>query len=377
MNQAAATSVVDVEVRRDDLRTTRVVRTALPATLAAGKILVRVDKFALTANNITYAAFGDAMQYWHFFPAADASWGRVPVWGFGDVVASNCDGVLAGERLYGYFPMSSHVILQPERVYAGGFFDGAAHRKGLHAVYNQYLRTSADPGYSAKAEAQQMLLRPLFVTSFLIDDFLADNDDFDAQAVILSSASSKTAYGTAFRLHARKQVEVIGLTSPSNVGFVQGLGCYDTVKTYDEIAALADDMAVVYVDMAGSASVRSAIHHHFGTNLKYSCAVGGTHWDAMKGEESGAARLPGPRATLFFAPAQVAKRNADWGPTVLQQRLAEAWKAFMVPVCDPDRGWLRVIEARGQAAVERVYRDLLDGKARPDEGHVVSLVEPG
>ena len=50
-----------------------------------------MDKFALTANNVTYAAFGDAMHYWKFFPGPDDESGRVPVWGFADVADSRCN----------------------------------------------------------------------------------------------------------------------------------------------------------------------------------------------------------------------------------------------------------------------------------------------
>ena len=359
-------AAVDFLVRKDDLKSVRFA--AAPAADASalrdGEVLMRVDKFAFTSNNVTYAAFGDAMSYWQFFPAPEG-WGRIPVWGFGDVLASKSDAAKAGERFYGYFPMSSHLVVAPERASAMGFFDGAEHRKALHPVYNQYVRTSADPGYDPKREAEQMLLRPLFTTSFLIDDFLADNGFFGAKSVILSSASSKTAYGTAFLLHRREGVEVIGLTSPANVAFVEGLGCYHRVVAYDAIGSLAADTPSVYVDMAGSAAVRAAVHRHCGDALKYSCAVGGTHWDALGGGRD----LPGPKPALFFAPAQIKKRNAEWGAATLQQKIAEAWIAFLGPV----GGWMRVVEARGAEAVERVYRDMLDGHAKPDEGHILSL----
>ncbi|WP_156497011.1 DUF2855 family protein, partial [Alcanivorax sp. HI0083] len=38
------------------------------ADAAQGEVLLALDTFALTTNNITYAAFGDAMNYWSFFP---------------------------------------------------------------------------------------------------------------------------------------------------------------------------------------------------------------------------------------------------------------------------------------------------------------------
>jgi hypothetical protein len=160
-------------------------------------------------------------------------------------------------------------------------------------------------------------------------------------------------------------VEVVGLTSPGNVPFVERLGCYDRTVSYDAIASLAADTPAVYVDMAGSGSVRAAVHRQFGDALKYSCAVGGTHWDALGGGRD----LPGPKPTLFFAPAQIKKRNADWGAAVLQQKIGEAWLAFLAPVA----GWMKCVEARGPGAVERVYRDMLAGRAKPEEGHILSL----
>jgi hypothetical protein len=382
--------ILDFEVRRDNLRISRCVAGAAPDRIALerGQALFKIDKFALTANNVTYAALGDAMAYWNFFPAADAQWGRVPAWGLADVVASNAPGVAAGERFYGYFPMSSHVVLQPEQPGSAGFVDGAPHRKQLNAVYNRYARTSTDPGYDAAREAQQVLLKPLFITSFLIDDFLADNECFGAATVVLSSASSKTAYGTAFMLSRRKELEVIGLTSAANLDFVQGLGCYDQALPYDRLAELDSENPVVYVDLAGDLALRRQLHEHYGMYLRYSCAVGGTHWEATaggaalprgddadgeNGENGRRESMPGARPILFFAPAQIKKRHAEWGAAGLQQRVAGAWRAFMTPVCDPQKPWLQVIEAAGSAALERAYLQLLEGKARPQEGYVLSL----
>ena len=344
-----------------------------PVALPNGALRLRIDAFALTSNNITYAAFGDAMNYWGFFPTADATTGCIPVWGFANVVESRCPGIEVGERVYGYLPIASDVVLHPVRITPAGFFDGAAHRRELHAVYNQYSRCAADPGYVAAREAEQALLRPLFMTSFLIDDFLADNAFFGAQSVVLSSASSKTAYGTAFCLAQRRghddAVKVIGLTSAANQAFTRALGCFDEVLSYTEIHELPAGVPTVYVDFSGSVSVRADVHQHFGDALSYSCSVGGTHWDEL-GSGKG---LPGPRPMLFFAPAQIKKRNADWGPAGLQQRMADAWAAFMWPVTDPANPWLRVVRGEGEAAISATYAALLAGSVNPAEGHVLSV----
>jgi hypothetical protein len=341
--------------------------------LPPGGARLRIELFALTANNITYAAFGDAMSYWRFFPTPDPGTGCIPVWGFATVAESNCDGVSVGERFYGYFPMADSVVLQPGRVGPAGFVDEAPHRRELSAVYNHYLRCSADPLHDPAHEGELAVLRPLFTTSFLIDDFLADNAFFGAGTVILSSASSKTAYGTAFCLARRRgtphAVRIVGLTSAANAGYARSLGCYDDVRLYDEVGALDGQAPTVYVDMSGSVTVRAAVHAHFGDRLRYSCSVGGTHWDDL-GSGKG---LPGPRPVLFFAPAQSHKRLGEWGPDVFGRKLAEAWHAFMVPVTAPADPWLRVVRAHGKAAVEAAYRAQLDGTVPAREGCVLAV----
>lgn len=359
-------------VEKAELHAARWVTIPSPA-LAEGEVRMHIDTFALTSNNITYAAFGEAMNYWGFYPTGDPATGCIPVWGFATVAESRCTGVEHGERFYGYWPIGDEAVLQPARLNEGGFADGAAHRRELHPVYNQYLRCSADPAYVAEREAEQALLRPLFMTSFLIDDFLADNQFFGARTVVLSSASSKTAYGTAFCLAQRRgsadAMKIIGLTSPGNLAFTQSLGCYDAVLSYDAVPSGLAQVPSVYVDFSGSVAVRAGVHAHLGEQLAYSCSVGGTHWEAL-GSGKG---LPGPRPVLFFAPAQVKKRVADWGGAGLQQRLATAWAAFMKPVTDARQPWLTVVHGRGEAAVEACYATLLGGRIKPQEGHILSL----
>jgi len=361
-----------------DLRNTRVADCPdAPAPLPEGSVRLHIERFALTANNITYAAFGNAMHYWDFFPSGEAGWGCIPVWGFAEVVESRCEGVAVGERLYAYLPMASHLVVQPTRLDAHGFLDATPHRRELPVVYNRLSRCSADPLYHPGNEGAQAVLRPLFITSFLIDDFLIEQQAFGAKRVLLSSASSKTAYGTAFCLSLRRStpeaVEVVGLTSARNVAFVRDSGLYDRVLPYDEIETLDPGEPAVFVDFAGDAALRSRIHGHWRDALAYSCSVGGTHWDHL----GSGAGLPGPRPTLFFAPSHVQRRAAPppegWGQEGLQLRLARAWSAFVERALAGRPPLLRIVEEQGAAAVTRRYLDLLDGRADPAEGCVLSI----
>jgi hypothetical protein len=214
-----------------------------------------------------------------------------------------------------------------------------------------------------------MLYRPLFTTSFFLDDFLLDNDFFGAGNVILTSASSKTSLGLAHLLHRNRRdaCRVIGLTSASNRAFVERLGCYDAVYAYEDVTELPVEPSVM-VDMAGSAPVRAAVHGHLVDALKYSCAVGATHWDAAT-VGGGDQVLPGPKPEMFFAPSQIQKRLAEWGQEKYNEMMAEAWQGFLSASAD----WISVDAQRGLDALSATYEAFLRGEADPARGYVVSL----
>ncbi len=353
----------DFLVKRDDLRTTRVVESQ-PPELQAGEALLRVDTFGVTANNVTYAVLGEMMSYWSFFPAEDG-WGRVPMWGFAEVTQSDADGLDVETRVYGYLPPSSHVVVRPVNVSERGFVDGSKHRTALPATYQRYASTGADPFYSPATEDLQMVLRPLFLTAFLIDDQLADQGLTDQGSIVFSSASSKTAIGAAYLLARRDDVSLVGLTSARNAEFVEGLGIYDETVTYDAIESIERSPAT-FVDMAGDGAVRHAVHAHYGDQLVQSITVGVTHWEELG---VGVADLPGPAPALFFAPDRAAKRSSDWGAAGLESNAAEAWQPFLEWI----GGWLEVIRGHGLEAAENAYVDVLEGRVPPQSAHVISL----
>ena len=355
----------DFIVARDDLQRAKVIETQLPdaADLPDDALLVKVTRFAFTANNITYAALGDALKYWQLFPAPDG-FGNVPVWGFGEVIASKHPDIAVGESLFGYFPMSTHLVIEAADVSRRGLRDAAAHRQGVAPVYNAYSRVSGDPAFAGRQGDYQALLRPLFTLSFLVDDFLGENAFYGAKRVMLSSASSKTAYGLAHLVHAR-DIEVIGLTSAGNTDFVRSLGCYDEVVTYDRVTSIPSGRPVAYVDMAGNSALREQLHRHFGEQMKYSGRVGLTHRSTAANEPE----LPGAKPNWFFAPDHIRKRAKDWGPGGFNERFGAAWAGF-TPMLDR---WVKVSESRGPAAVQRAYLDTLNGRVPPDQGLILSL----
>jgi hypothetical protein len=330
-----------------------------------GEVIIKVDKFALTANNITYGVAGDLIGYWQFFPSVEP-WGQIPVWGTGTVLQTGHPDIAVGDRYYGYYPMASYLKVKPEKISSRGFTDAADHRSKLPVVYNQYARMSEENGFADGKDDHQMIYKPLFTTSFVLDDFLDDNNYFDADNIILSSASSKTSFGLAFLLNQSGKVSVTGLTSAANKSFVENLGIYDQVMTYDELEQMSAQQKAVYVDMAGNRSVLARIHHHFKENMVCSCGVGITHWEDRDGEAP--ASLPGAKPTMFFAPSQIQKRHKDWGPELYQSKLSQAWDNFLGKVDD----WVSIVQGQGENDIQDIYQRVLNG-APPSEAYVLTF----
>jgi len=365
------TEPFDFLVRRDDFSKTAVNGAPAPGEvdLSDGQVLLAIDSFSLTANNVTYAAMGEAMNYWDFFPAEEG-WGRVPAWGYADVLTSRADGVAEGRRIYGYLPMSSHLVVEPGQVSESGFVDAGAHRAALPGVYNRYGFVTAEGPDARQRENFNSLFAPLFGTSFLIEDWLQDEAFFGARRAILSSASSKTALALAFLLQRDHpgEIELVGLTSANNSAFVAETGYYDKVAMYETLADLSRSVPCCYLDFSGSANLRRRIHTHLGDSLVASTVIGAASWQELIPAD-GAGDLPGPRPGFFFAPDRVTKRNEDWGPSDLRRRIAEGQDAFV----DSSREWLTVREASGTAGLEATWQSVLSGGADPSEGWIVSL----
>lgn len=338
-------------------------------TLGDGEVLMRTAEFALTANNISYALTGDQLGYWRFFPEDDA-WGVVPVWGFADVIESRHQEVPVGARYWGYLPMASHLVMRPGRVTRGGFVDAASHREGLPAVYNHYAATVGDAPALAAAGDLRSLFFPLFTTSYLIADYLADNALFGAVQVIIGSASSKTGFATAHYLKALddRPATITGLTSPGNIGFCEALGLFDRVIGYGDVTALDPGVPSVYVDMSGDAGVLAAVHHHFGDHLRASIGVGATHWDVPRRHEA----LPGAAPAFFFAPSQIAKRDAEWGQGEVIRRANAANLAFAQQLGDR----VRITHHRGAEAIAARYQDMVHNRTPAIEGLILSFSDP-
>lgn len=358
-----------VEVDRADPGTTRQVEHELQP-LADGQVRMRIDRFALTANNVTYALAGDLLGYWDFFPTGDDGWGRVPAMGWADVVESSHPDVQTGGRYYGWFPMARFVDLTVGAT-AEGLRDDGPHRQHHARVYRSYVDTRHDPMYPTTvpageelrdAEDRHALLRGLFLTGFLAEELFATAGYFGAEAVVVLSASSKTAIGFAQRV-AERNMDVVGVTSSRNIDFVRSLSWYRHAMTYDELGSLPL-VPTVSVDMSGNAAALAAVHGRLGDRLAYSMTIGNSHHGSFA-----EAPVAGPRPQFFFAPDEVARRIEEWGRDEYQRRCTEALESFVAA----SRSWLTVQRTTGADATEATWHDVFDGTVPPSIGRIASV----
>lgn len=335
-----------------------------PPTLDDGQALFAIERAALTANNVTYAAMGERMGYWRFFPAP-SGFGILPVWGHATCISSEADGISKGDRFYGYWPMAEQLVVETDQVSASGFNDPSEHRQGLADIYNRYNRR--DEEADAAEAAIEALYRPLFATGWLLARQLGRAQDYGSEQVLISSASSKTAIACAWTFTQRGEGEhrptLIGFTSAGNADFVRGLGLYDRVYAYENLAEVSDDHPTAYLDFAGTVPFRRQVHERFGPRLNRSIAIGLTHWTQTQPEE-----VPPPEAKLFFAPDAISDETQTFGHSGYVKQNEEAWAAFS----DWVRPHTEVRTISGLDAAASAYRDLAAGNVAGPAGLIVT-----
>jgi len=350
--------------------------------LADGQIRLRIDRFAVTANNVSYAGAGDLLGYWDFFPSSDPStWGRVPAVGYAEIVESRNPDLPVGGRYHGWFPMADTVTFTATAT-RDGFRDDGDHRQAHAPIYRAFSSTDSDPFHddAPDGEDRHALLRVLLLTGFLADEFFADSGGstadgdapfFGAEQVVVLSASSKTAIGFSQRAAKRDGLAVVGLTSAGNAAFVRSLGCYDTVVTYDQIDDTDTGVPMVdsvVIDMAGNPNVLAAVHHRLGDRVEHSMMIGKSHHDAVPTATAGA--LPGASPQFFFAPTELDRLIQGWGGAEYRRRTTEATHEFI----DASRSWMTIEERRGPDGPASAWASIHAGDVPPNVGVVASFL---
>lgn len=342
--------------------------------LNEGEIIVEIESFAFTSNNVTYGVAGEMMGYWKFFPSTkdpENIWGCIPMWGFAKIKHSNNEELKTGERLFGYFPASNILVMKPIKISQKTFIDGQDHRKDLPPVYNNYIRLNNEDSYNKDNDNLRALLFPLHITSFCLCDYLQYEDYLGAEQIIIVSASSKTAIGLAQGLHREKgRPEIVGLTSKRNLDFVKDLNSYDHVITYDELDNINIDIPAVMVDMAGNREILGKLHSSLGNKMIKCITVGMTHWDNETTADDTMGQLMNrERTEFFFAPDHIQKRISDWGTEGYNQKTS----SFMDTRAEQSKSWMNIKEVSGLDNFLSTYDNVIQGDINPNEGIIVNI----
>lgn len=331
--------------------------------LTKGQIRINIQRFGLSANNVTYAVTGESFGYWGFFPAVDAQghhteYGIVPLWGFAEVIESAHPDIPIGKRFFGYLPMASHWVFQADKVSAHGFTDIHAQRASNSPVYDNYVFCDADPQYNASREIWQANFRPLFLTSFALKQFVANETADTATTIVITSASSKTAIGAALLLNTLTHIHVVGLTSLENVNFVEALECYDEVLTYDEVADIRYTTPVWVLDFAGNKGLLQQLQELLDHLHHTSLFIGVTDIEAQQNKPFG--KLKGE---VFFAPQHIKMLIKTWGHERFMAEYAQAWQLVAKGI-EPH---FNVTKFSGAAGLIEQYQRLLQRNVSPNE----------
>lgn len=272
-----------------------------------------------------------------------------------------------GERIYGFWPTSRHLVIRPAEIIRARFLDDTEHRRELPRTYNEYLRLDLDPDYDERQADEHLVLRPLFSLGFFLAAHLAEIGP-ELRQVVVSSASSKTALSLAFLLKRQApRLDLVGLTRAASVETTRRIGRYDRVLSYDEIADLPGQPGA-FVDISGDSAVLAAIHRRLGANLLHSIAVGFTR-GGLAGPSPLPADLPGPKPEFFFTPTHILRQRERLGASVLRERIAESWQAFLAEISPR----ITIETHVGAEKLEDVYREVLDGRAAPDRAAIVAF----
>ncbi|WIY02245.1 DUF2855 family protein [Amycolatopsis mongoliensis] len=350
----------EVLVRRDDF-TASEIRVPVLAELQPGEVRLEVEKFGLTANNVSYAKFGagNLIAFWNAFPAP-AEFGRVPVWGFVRVAESRNAGVAVGSRYFGYVPMASHHTVQAE-VTPRGLLDTSPQRAFLHPWY----LTFQSVGEPDDLDDFRALMRPVFPASFTLADLVERQAAQGAKSLIVTSASCKTAIGLVEELRARQAgIATVGITSEGKKSFVENLDVYGEVATYDAFESATVTAPAVLVDFTGSAKVLHAVYQQFAPSLTQGVLIGFNHPDPGEQAPTG---LPDPQPELFFTPMVEDHTIGEEGADAYYARYHEAETRYLRRMAS----WLTIRHGQGPADVVDAFRSLADGTQAPDVGRVL------
>jgi hypothetical protein len=244
-----------------------------------------------------------------------------------------------------------------------------------------------------------MLYRPLFWTAYWCEDWLFSSKYRGANQILISSASSKTAFCLAYLIGKRvvrdglPGFSIVGLTSKRNLAFTKGLSLYDEVLDYDSFTSASALFRIqgtqkwLYVDVAGNESINARVFSHIGSRLVASIALGLTNlspsspdassskWSTNTFTENDTKSPSASPTTLeqFFMPEWLAVRRHQLSIAQITSLQRQAWRELITDC----RNWVKMDHIFGGEGVKAAYEDVAKGGLGPDKGLIWSLWRKG
>jgi len=251
--------------------------------------------------------------------------------------------------------------------------------------YNQLTRCSHDPLHSPENEDLAIIYRPLFWTSFWAEDWLFSSLPTPyrgASSILVSSASSKTAFCLAYLLRKRRfqgatAIKTVGLTSKKNLSFTNGLGLYDAVLTYnDDLETQLDiDGSWVYVDVASNSELNGRILGALKGGLVRYVSLGLTNLtprdaNSYSPPSSGVtASTTSTSPEFFFMPEWLAQRRKTLKISEIANLQTGAWSGLM----EDCKSWISLTRTWGAHQIQKAYEEVIEKGVGPEKGLIWSL----
>lgn len=210
-----------------------------------------------------------------------------------------------------------------------------------------------------------------------MEDSLNETNYRGLKNILISSASSKTAFLVAYRTLLRREapgsnrkVKLVGLTSRSNLQFTRRLGLYDQVFAYDQVASISKVAKVdncLYIDVSGNQSLNESIARNI--TPKVTIQLGMTSVEGGNVGSVSGAKGNTDKWEFFFMPEWLAVRVKQVGPKSLKEMQKVAWDQLM----EDGPSWVKIETYSGEREVLEAYLKTLKGGASPDEGQMFTL----
>ena len=273
--------------------------------------------------------------------------------------------IAVGGRYFGFYPMATDVVIDAAP-HGSAFRDVGPHRAEHAATYTDFRDVTTDVMFRPEQADEYLLLWGVFMTSFLVDDYLADNDFLGATQTLVTSASSKTSICLAQCLAERDGHRCIGLTSRAQPRLRRGPR---PLRRGDHLRRGRPTRPIECVDVGRHGRERFGPRCDPHALRRRTEVVTHRRRHPLAGSGGNGGHAARTDTRVLLRPGTISEARRRVGADELDARIARSFHQLL----DTTDEWLTVERRSGAEGVTSVYRSLLEGRAEPAIGYVVSM----